>query len=145
MTRKFKNAVKEALADELITKEEMELLLKLADEESISRIDAELYIRAEIKKMDYKFSKVFRNAVKDAVSDGVLTDDEKSALKELARRENIDENDALLYVEAELKKINKNKNTWSKVSYVTNGLFKEVIIPAAGTLIGLIIAKKFKK
>lgn len=49
MTEKFKNAVKDTIYDGEINEKEKELLLKLAMQENISEIDAEIYIIKELK------------------------------------------------------------------------------------------------
>ena len=51
MTKKFKKAVKDVVADGVITPEEETLILNLAKEEGISENDAKIYLIGEIKKI----------------------------------------------------------------------------------------------
>ena len=50
MTQRFKDAVKECVADGELTNDEKELLKKVAKEEGINETDAEVYITAELKR-----------------------------------------------------------------------------------------------
>ncbi len=49
MTERFKQAVKDCVADAKLTDAEKELLKKIAKEEGINEIDAEVYIIAQLK------------------------------------------------------------------------------------------------
>lgn len=54
MTEKFKKAVKDVVADGIVTPEEETLILNLATEEGISENDARIYLIGEIKKIKEK-------------------------------------------------------------------------------------------
>lgn len=54
MTRKFKRTVKSVVLDGIITKEERELLIKVAKEENVSQTDADVYITSQLKKRKIK-------------------------------------------------------------------------------------------
>ena len=143
MTKRFTKAVKQALADDIITEEEMKLLLLVAEEESISRIDAELYIRAAIKKGGQKFPKVYRNAVKDAIRDGIVTEEEENSLKQLAKREGIDEEEAHLYLKAALKKRVGGNKVRNVLGDLGNAFVSNVLIPGLSALAMAKIENKY--
>lgn len=54
MTEKFKKAVKDVVADGIVTSEEEVLILNLAKEEGISENDAKIYLAGEKKKANKK-------------------------------------------------------------------------------------------
>lgn len=54
MTEKFKKAVKDVVADGIVTPEEEALILNLAKEKGISENDARIYLTGEIKKIKEK-------------------------------------------------------------------------------------------
>ena len=49
MTERFKQAVKDCVADAVLTDEEKELLKKIAKEEGVNETDAEIYIIKQLK------------------------------------------------------------------------------------------------
>ncbi|MFD0992165.1 hypothetical protein [Tenacibaculum geojense] len=57
MTRRFKKTVRSAVLDGVITPEEKAILKKVAKEENVSDIDAEVYIMQELKKQKAKNNK----------------------------------------------------------------------------------------
>lgn len=54
MTRKFKRTVRSVVLDGIITEEERVLLNKVANEENVSRIDADVYVTKQLKKRKIK-------------------------------------------------------------------------------------------
>ncbi len=57
MTRRFKRTVKSVVLDGIITKEERELLNKVAKEEGVSQTDADVYVTEKLKKRKIKLEK----------------------------------------------------------------------------------------
>lgn len=49
MTERFKQTVKDCVADAVLTDEEKELLKKIAKEEGVNETDAEIYIIKQLK------------------------------------------------------------------------------------------------
>ena len=57
----------------------------------------------------------FKKAVKNYVSDAVLSKEEKADLLKIAKEDGINESDAIIYMNSELKKVISNKQTRKEI------------------------------
>lgn len=84
----------------------------------------------------------FKEAVKAYVSDCVLTEQEKSELLRIAKEDGINESDAIIYMNSELKKKKNKRKRASDVGEVLKEVGKVTvsIIGFAGAILGGIAA-----
>lgn len=82
----------------------------------------------------------FKKAVKEVVSDGVVTSEEEELILNLAKEEGISENDAKIYLAGEKKKANKKPRlTQENIVNLTT-----VVVGAAVSILVAIITTKKK-
>jgi len=92
----------------------------------------------------------FKNAVKDIVSDGIVTPEEEILILNLAKEEGISENDAKIYLASEKKKVkekkedkSEEKTNWEKAKPVLSDIGKGVIAVAGFIGTALTVFKEF--